>query len=307
MDILLQLVVLVCGIAGVALGAGWLVDSASRIAARLGISELVIGLTVVAFGTSAPELAVSVLAALKGTGDISVGNVVGSNIVNVTIILGAIAMIRPFATPHNIVRRDGPFMMIVSAALGLMLLNAILARWEAVILLVLFVAYLGYFFWKKEPLDESVTPAPMRGSDPLLLPASLAIVIVSSHYMVDAAVAIATEAGVSEWVIGSTIVAFGTSVPEFATSLIAVLKKRNDISLGNLIGSNIFNIVFILGVAGTIHPLTVESTARIDIVIMIVIAIVVYVLAVTSRTITRREGAVLFLLGVGQWVWGYMR
>lgn len=307
MDMFIQLIILTAGVAGVALGAGWLVDSASRIAARLGISELVIGLTVVAFGTSAPELAVSVLAALKGAGNISVGNVVGSNIVNVTIILGAIAMIRPFATPHNIVRRDGPVMILVSIALGLMLLNATLARWEAVILLAAFAAYLGYFFWKKEPLDETVAPASMRRYDPLLLPVSLAIVIASSHYMVDAAVTIATRAGVSEWVIGSTIVAFGTSVPEFATSLIAVLKKRNDISLGNLIGSNIFNIVFILGVAGTIHPLSVESTARIDIAIMIVIAVVVYVLAVTSRTITRLEGAVLFMLGAAQWVYGYMR
>ncbi|MCB2230278.1 calcium/sodium antiporter [bacterium] len=307
MDILVQVLLLVGGIAGVALGASWLVDSASRIAARLGISELVIGLTVVAFGTSAPELAVSVLAALKGSGDISVGNVVGSNIVNVTIILGAIAMIRPFSTPHNIVKRDGPVMIIVSAVLGLMLFDASLGRLESVVLLAIFAAYLGYFFWKKEAPDDTTPVSPMRRFDPLLLLVSLGLVIGASHVMVDAAVTIASRAGVSQWVIGSTIVAFGTSVPEFATSLLAVLKKRNALSLGNLIGSNIFNIVFILGIAGTIHPLSVALSSRIDVAIMVGIAVVVFVMAVTSRRISRLEGAVLFLLGVAQWVWGYMR
>ena len=156
-------------------------------------------------------------------------------------------------------------------------------------------------------MGDGPKPAPMRPLDPLMLPLSLAAVIGASHLMVGAAVSLAARAGVTEWVIGSTIVAFGTSVPEFATSLMAVIKKRNSLSLGNLIGSNIFNVVFILGVAGTITPLTIDLGARLDILFMIIITVIVYVLAMTARTITRLEGAILFVLGLAVWVYGFVR
>ncbi|MCB2230279.1 calcium/sodium antiporter [bacterium] len=299
--------IFVASIAVIAQGAIWLVDSASRIAARLGISELVIGLTVVAFGTSAPEVGVTVLAALKGAGDISVGNVVGSNIINLSIILGGTALFGVLRTPRMVIFRDGPFLLAITGAFIVMLLDYQLQPLDSIILLVLFVGYLTFLFVRKEPLDEEIDTSPMKWYDPFLTVLGLGMVVGGAHLMVESASFIARVYGVSEWIIGATIVAFGTSAPEIATSLVAAIRGKHAMSIGNLVGSNIFNLLLVLGIAGSINTLTVAQAARVDIIIMAGIAVIVYVFALTGRKVTRLEGGMLLALGLAHWVYSYMQ
>lgn len=306
-EILLQSAIFLASLLVIAKGAVWLVDSASRIAFRIGISELVIGLTVVAFGTSAPEVGVTVLAAIRGAGDISIGNVVGSNIINFTLILGGTALFGALKSPRGVLRRDGPFLIVVTAIFAVMLMDDLLAGWEAVILLLLFAAYLAWLFIKREPIGEEIETAPMKRYDPFLVVLGLVMVIGGSHFMVESAIVVARIAGISEWVIGATIVAFGTSAPEMATSLVAAIKGKHAMSLGNLFGSNIFNLLLVLGVAGSINNLTVSAAANADIWIMAVVMVIVLVFAVSAGKISRFEGAILTALGIGYWVFGYVR
>lgn len=306
-EILLQSAIFLASLLVIAKGAVWLVDSASRIAFRVGISELVIGLTVVAFGTSAPEVGVTVLAAIRGAGDISIGNVVGSNIINFTLILGGTALFGALKSPRGVLRRDGPFLIVVTAIFAVMLMDDLLVWWEAIILLLLFAAYLVWLFIKREPIGEEIETAPMKRYDPLLVVLGLAMIIGGSHFMVESAIVVARIAGISEWVIGATIVAFGTSAPEMATSLVAAIKGKHAMSLGNLFGSNIFNLLLVLGVAGSINNLTVSAAANADIWIMAAVMVIVLVFAISARRISRLEGAVLTALGIGYWVFGYLR
>lgn len=305
--ILLNCVIFSISILVIAKGAIWLVDAASRIAFKIGISELVIGLTVVAFGTSTPEVGVTVLAALRGAGDISIGNVVGSNIINFTLILGSTALFGALKSPRGVLRRDGPFLVVVTGLFVFLLMDNRLVRLEALLLLALFAGYLAFLFIKREPLDEDIETAPMKRYDPLLVVLGLAMIIGGSHFMVESAIVVARLAGISEWVIGATIVAFGTSAPEMATSLVAAIKGRHAMSLGNLFGSNIFNLLLVLGVAGSINNLTVSVAANADIWIMAIMMVIVLVFAITSKKISRREGAILTALGIGYWVFGYLR
>jgi cation:H+ antiporter len=302
-----NVLIFVASVALIAQGAIWLVDSASRIAARLGISELVIGLTVVAFGTSAPEVGVTVLAAIRGAGDISVGNVVGSNIINISIILGATALFGTLRTPRMVILRDGPFMIAVTALFVLMLMNHQLQRPESIVLLLVFVGYIGLLFVKREPLEDEVDTSPMKWYDPALLLMGLALVVGGAHFMVESASFIARVYGVSEWIIGATIVAFGTSAPEIAASLVAAIRGRHAMSVGNLVGSNIFNLLFVLGIAGSINTLSIDRASTADIFIMSGIAVVVYIFSVTRRSVSRFEGAILLSLGVAHWVYSYTR
>ena len=306
-EIVLQSVIFVVSLLVIAKGAVWLVDAASRIAFKIGISELVIGLTVVAFGTSAPEVGVTVLAALKNSGDISIGNVVGSNIINFTMILGGTALFGALLSPRGVIRRDGPFLIFVTALFALFLMDDVLGRFDALVLLLLFVGYLAFLFIKREPIGDDIETAPMKKFDPFLVVIGLAMIVGGSHYMVESAIVVARIAGVSEWVIGATIVAFGTSAPEMATSLVAAIRGRHAMSLGNLFGSNIFNLLLVLGIAGSINDLTVSAAANADIWIMSGVMVLVFIFAVTSRKISRLEGAILAGLGVGYWIFGYLR
>ena len=306
-SVALNCIIFAASIGIIAQGAVWLVDSASRIAARLGISELVIGLTIVAFGTSAPEVGVTILAALQNAGDISIGNVVGSNIINFTVILGGTALFGALRTPRLVVRRDGPFLIGITLAFALMIANDMLQHYESVLLLVLFVAYLLYLFIKKQPLDEEVDTTPMKTYDPILVIVGLVMVIGGAHFMVDSAVFLARTIGVSEWVIGSTIVAFGTSAPEIATSLAAAIKGRHAMSIGNLVGSNIFNLLLVLGIAGSIRELGVDPASGPDMLIMAGVTVLVYIFAVSGKKTTRFEGSLLVIVGIAYWVYGYLR
>ncbi len=279
-------------------GADFLVDSASVIAGRFGISDLVIGLTVVAFGTSAPEFAVTVSASLKNQASISVGNIVGSNIFNTGFILGLVALIAGIKTSRNLVYRDGVFMLCISLLLLVFLHDLRLDFYEALVFIILLILYLLYLFIKREMPDEEIPHHKARIADYIILPLSIAAVIAGGHYLVDSSTFIARSAGLSEWIIGVTIVAMGTSSPEMATSIAAVMKGRHGMSAGNLIGSNIFNILGVLGIAGILRPLSLARESLTSIYILCIMAFVVLIFMRRNYRISRIEGALLLLLSL---------
>ncbi|MFQ5710018.1 MAG: sodium:calcium antiporter [bacterium] len=287
-------------------GAGWLVDSAAKIAKRLGISELIIGLTVVAFGTSAPEFGVTILAALRGMGDISVGNIVGSNIFNLGFILGGTAIIHSLKTTRLVIHRDGLFLLFGALLLTVLLWNLQLNRVEGILLFSLLILYIGYLYWSRQPIDTEIPTGELRGWDPVLLFVGLAMVLGGSHFMVTSAVNVAKAFGISEWVIGATVVAAGTSAPEFATSLVAAMRKRYGISVGNLIGSDIFNMFGVLGLAAFLRDLPVDVGARLNLLVLTMMVALVLVFMRTGWVISRKEGSVLILIGLARWAYSFM-
>jgi cation:H+ antiporter len=305
MDILQDLVTILVSIIVLGKGAHWLVDAAARIAIRLGMSELVVGLTIVAFGTSAPEFGVTILAALRGMGDISVGNIVGSNIFNLGFILGGTAIFHSLKTNKTVVRRDGFFLLSGTLLLVAFLWNLSLDYLEGVILFTLLLVYVGYLIWKKEPIDDGVPTEELRWWDPFLLILGFAMVVGGAHFLVTSAVDLARVYGISEWVIGATIVAAGTSAPEFAISLVAALKGRHGISVGNLIGSDIFNIFGVLGIAAILRDLPVDDSARFNLVILVLMVIIVLVFMRRKWLISRREGIALVSIGIMRWVYSF--
>ncbi|PWH15281.1 MAG: conjugal transfer protein TraR [Anaerolineae bacterium] len=303
-----DLLIMLASIVSLWWGAVWIVESAVRIAKRLGLSELIIGLTVVAIGTSAPEFAVTVGAALEGQGDISVGNVVGSNIFNLGFILGGVALVRAICTTRTMVVRDGGMLIGTSLLLLLFLWDHRMGRFEGGILIALLVLYLGYLIWKKEPIEDSLPSGEFQWLDIFRLIAGIALVVGGGHFLVESAVRLARLLGVSEWVIGVTIVAAGTSAPEFATSLIAVIKGRHGVSAGNLIGSDLFNILGVLGLAALIRPMTVEASAVSSVLVLVgmVILVVVFLMR-TGWQISRWEGALLVAINLFRWILDFLR
>ena len=290
-------IVLVC-VGVIAKGAAWLVDSASKIAKRLGISELVIGLTILALGTSAPEFAVSILAALKGMGNIAIGNIVGSNIFNLGFILGGTAIIHSLKTSRTLIVRDGFFLLFGTFILLFFLWDLTLTKFEGGVLFSLLILYLGYLYVKREPLETKQVMGKMYWGDPLMLIGGLAMVLVGAHFMVESAINLARYMGISEWVIGATVIAAGTSAPEFATSLAAALRSRYGMSVGNLIGSDIFNLFGVLGVAGILNNITVSLDARMHLVFLSLMVALVLVFMRTGWVVSRREGYILVMIGL---------
>jgi cation:H+ antiporter len=295
-------------------GAQQVVETAARIAKRLQISELIVGLTLVAAGTSLPEFGVTLVAAFEEYPDISVGNIVGSNIFNLGFILGIIAVIRPIPTTRILIRRDGSA-LILATLLLLVLIAAdlTLGRVDGVILLAGLALYLGTVFaigridWVAPGLAVMVRGS---GSYAGLLAAlraaggvavGFALLGAGSHLLVNSAIPIARSFGLSQWVIGVTIVAAGTSAPEFATSLVGVLRGRYDISVGNVIGSDLFNLLGVLGVAGVLHPQAVESGARASLTALMAMVLLVVVFARTGWRLSRLEGLVLVLFALARW------
>ncbi len=293
-------------------GAELLVRGASRLAAAVGISPLVIGLTVVAFGTSAPELAVSVLSASAGQADIAVGNVVGSNIFNVLFILGLSALITPLVVAQQVVRLEVPLMVGTAMLLPLLALDGRLGRLDG---LLLFGGILVYTVWSirrsrqetaavQEEYDwefgAQADPAPKPGGTWRqlgLIVAGLVLLVAGSNWLVDGAVAIARAFGVSELIIGLTIIAAGTSMPEVATSIMASIRGERDIAVGNVVGSNIFNILAVLGLTSLVSPVgvTVSATAMaFDIPVMIAVSVACLPIFFTGHRIARWEGGLFF-------------
>ena len=306
MEILKDILIILLCIVVIAKGAVWLIDSAIKIARRLGISELVIGLTIVAMGTSAPEFSVTILAALRGMGDISVGNIVGSNIFNLGFILGGIAAIQGLKTDKKVIYRDGVFLFFGTLLLTGFLWDLTLWRVEGVILFALLLGYLGFLYWKKETFKIETRANQLRWSDPLLLLSGMGMVLGGSHFLVESAVDLAKAMGISEWVIGATIVAAGTSAPEFATSLVAALRGHHGISIGNLIGSDIFNLFGVLGLAGIMRNLPVDIGARSNLIMLAMMVFVVLVFMRTGWRVSRREGIVLVSLGLARWIYSFL-
>ena len=293
-------------------GASWIVDSAAAVARRFGVSELVIGLTVVAMGTSAPEFLVTATAAFKGLSDISLSNVVGSNIFNLGFILGLMAMIRPLKTNPTVLFRDGGLLLLTCLSILLMALAGVLGRPAGAVLLTVLIGYVGWLLWRGsrkelhlEMLDEVVERA-MRWWDPLRLAIGFAAITLGGNLMVDSARSIATELGVSDWVIGVTIVAAGTSLPELVTCLAAALKGRSDMLLGNLIGSDFFNFAGVLGLTCLLRPLAVSPSAMPGLVVLVSMVFLVLVLMRTGWKVRRWEGALLVALNLVRWAWDFM-
>ena len=302
MEILTDVTIVLVCVGIIAKGATWLVDSASKIAKRLGISELVIGLTILALGTSAPEFAVSILAALRGVGNIAIGNIVGSNIFNLGFILGGTAIIHSLKTSRILIVRDGFFLLFGTFILLFFLWDLTLTKFEGGVLFSLLILYLGYLYVKREPLETKQVMGKMYWWDPLMLIGGLAMVLVGAHFMVESAINLARYMGVSEWVIGATVIAAGTSAPEFATSLAAALRSRYGMSVGNLIGSDIFNLFGVLGVAGILNNITVSLDARMHLVFLSLMVALVLVFMRTGWVVSRREGYILVMIGLVRWI-----
>lgn len=301
---------LIVGLALLVAGAEFLVRGSASLALRLGIQPLVIGLTIVALGTSSPELLVSVKAALQNSPGLSLGNVIGSNICNIALILGIAAVIRPIEVHRQLLRLDIPVMVVSSIVLCLFLLNGILERWEGALLFAALLAYVGYSIIKArqmraalETFDTTHGDIEIESRRPLtlfaLIAGGLTLLLIGANLFVDGAIALAEMLGVSKAVIGLTIVALGTSLPELATSVVASVKKEGDISAGNVIGSNIFNLLCILGITALIQPLLSDAITTIDLLTMLGVACLTLPLLRTGFTLSRIEGAFLLLIYAG--------
>ena len=297
---MLSFVMLIVGFALLVWGADKFVAGASALARRLGVSPLLVGLTIVAFGTSAPELAVSLTAALQGANEIAVGNVVGSNIFNLLVVAGLSAVVCPLVMDRTLMRRDWPLSLLAAVVLCVMIApDLTISRIEGIILLVFFAATLFFqirsAMQNRNTLEDTGAEAFMP---PLLIGVNivlgLACIIIGGQLAVNGATGIARMFGLSETLIGLTIVAIGTSLPELVTSLVAARKGQNEIAMGNVIGSNIFNILLILGVSSVITPIPVLSTSIIDCLVLIGISIVFYLPARKGR-LGRVPGAIMAL------------
>ncbi|MFA6961228.1 MAG: calcium/sodium antiporter [Opitutaceae bacterium] len=299
-------------------GAQALVKGGASLALRLGLTPLVIGLTVMAFGTSSPEMVVSVQAGLTGNGAISIGNVVGSNICNIALILGLCALVTPLTASVQVIRREVPIMIGASVVALLMLMDGHLARWEGAVLLTGLIVYTVVTVRQAraetaatEAAKEYTTeigPKPEGlGKSVALVVGGLAGLILGSHFFVQGAVTLAESWGMSQVAIGLTIVAVGTSLPELATSLVAALKKESDVAIGNVVGSNTFNVLGILGVAALIRPIDAPGLEWGDLLVMLVVAIALLPLAKSGGRVSRWEGAALFSTYVGYTAWLLLR
>ena len=306
---MLDILFLVGGLALILLGANGLTDGAAAVAKRFNISDLVIGLTIVAFGTSAPELVISTMAALGGSADMAIGNVVGSNAFNVLMIIGVTAMVLPIKVGEGILSKEIPLVILASFVLAVcandILLDGgssnVISRIDGLVLLGFFLIFMRYTFaiarnGGDETEGEKIKEMPIWKSALFIL-GGLAGLIYGGQLFVDGASGIASSLGVSESIIGLTIVALGTSLPELATSVTAALKKNPGIAIGNVIGSNLFNIFFVLGCSATISPLPMGGINNVDMLVLISSALLFWLVGwfFKKRTITRVEGALLVI------------
>lgn len=303
------LVLFVVGLFLLVKGADWFVDAASAVARRFGVSPFFIGLTVVAFGTSAPELVVNLTSALSGSSDLALGNILGSNISNTLLILGLAAIIHPLVVARATSWKEIPLNLL--AVLVLLVMSAdsflgggasLLSRVDGIILLLCFVAFMAYSIALRTVDDEEEAPIPtIRGSvwrTALFIVIGLASLIVGGMWVVDGAVAIARAFGVGEAIIGLTVIAVGTSLPELVTSVVAAYKRRTDIAVGNIIGSNIFNILFVLGLTSTLTPLPVSGDLQNDMMVTAATALLLLVAVFTGKryVLDRKIGFVFVTL-----------
>lgn len=315
-DVITSLLFIACGIVLLVVGADALVSGASRIANRFGIPQLIIGLTIVAIGTSMPEISVSTSAALAGNTELAVGNVVGSNIFNILLILGLSALILPLSVQISLIRQEVPIMVGLSLLLFALVLDGSLSALESGLLLMLGIGYLMLLLVQARRAVRSVQNVTVDLPDengwtaripaPLLIVSGIMCLVGGAQLLVQGASAIALALGVSQLVIGLTVVAIGTSLPEVAASIAAVLRGQRDLAIGNVVGSNIFNITLCLGLAGVVAPdglVAPEQLINFDLRIMVLVAIVLLPLIFTDYEVSRLEGVVLLLWLIVYLVW----
>lgn len=308
---------LILGLVALYFGAEWLVQGASRLASSLGVSPVVVGLTVVSLGTSAPELVVCVVAAIQGNPGLAIGNVMGSNLANIGLILGLTSLIHPLEVQDRVVWREMPIMLLITAGIYPIAFDGLFNRTDGVVLLLVLLAYLVWVFRSRRHTDnnsqlglagnssESVLALELRDIGQVVL--GSATLVAGGYCLVEGAVGIATAFHISEVVIGLTIVAIGTSLPELATSLVAAMRQQVDIAVGNIIGSNIFNLTAILGTTALVEsimiPETMLSRELAGVVFMSLLLVPILMLRGSGR-IGRREGALLLAayIGLGWWL-----
>ncbi len=316
MSVIMPYIILIIGFLMLIKGADFFVDGSSSIAKKLRIPDIIVGLTIVAMGTSAPELAVSVSAALGGSSDISLGNVVGSNLLNILIILGLSAVIVPLSVDKSMFRRDFPMLLITAVVLPLICVISgnTAGRIGGIIMLVLFAVYM--FMTIKSAVDYRKNGEASEEENIKVLPwwksilytiGGAIIIVIGGNISVDSATEIARQLGISEAIIGLTVVALGTSLPELVTSVIAARKGNSDIALGNIVGSNIFNVLLILGVTSVIKPFSVTTDSIIDMIILLGVTIYLIITSATGKKISRAEGASFLALYCLYSVYIFMR
>lgn len=306
--IALALVMLVAGFVLLVKGADWFVDGAATLAEKLGIPQLVVGLTIVAMGTSLPEAAVSISAGLKGNAGITVGNIVGSNIMNILVILGVTALIVNVKIQMSTLKVEIPFMLAITVVFMIAgLTGNVITFPEGVILWVLFIVYLVYLYFlsKKNGSDASedeIKNMPIWKCL-LLIVIGAVMVVLGSNFVVDGATAIARAIGMSERFIGLTIVAFGTSLPELVTSVSAARKGNADIAIGNIVGSNVFNILFVVGTVALVCPVPFENKFIIDSIVALAAGVVLWISAFKHKELRRPAGVIMLLMYAGYFAW----
>lgn len=299
----LSFLYVLCGLALLPLGAEWLVRGSTKLALRIGVSALAVGLTVVAFGTGSPELALSIEAARAGNGSIVLGNIIGSNISNVCLVLGVAAIARPMTVRSELIRREMPIMIAVTIVFCAMLLDGIIGRVEGSVLLLgaityTIAAYQAAAHGESAPVDAEFVealPAPSRSvwKDVVVMAIGLVLLLTGAQLLLKGAVAVAGALGVSQVVIGLTIVAVGTSLPELATSVAAAIRREPDVAFGNVIGSNVLNILAVVGVAALIHPLAVQGLRTLDLVAIVGTAALLLPMMWRGSILNRWEGIIL--------------
>ncbi len=306
-EIIIQISILIAGLLLLTGGAEGLVRGSASMALRLGLSPLVVGLTVVAFGTSSPELFVSVKANLQQQGSIAIGNVVGSNIFNIAVILGISALIFPVGIGSQLIRQDIPILLGATVLFRVLVHDGVLTQNEGILLIVLILLYIALTVWlalrNREELivdefKDNLPDAKRHGVlfDVMLVTGGIVILLLGARIMIDSAVNLARLVGVSEAIIALTIVSAGTGLPELATSIVAALKKESDIAVGNIVGSNIFNLLCIAGITATIKPVVADGIRMFDLNSMVLITLILVPLMITGMRIGRREGLFLFVL-----------
>lgn len=330
MSMILTYIMLIVGFFFLVKGADWFVGGCSSVAKLLHVPTIIIGLTIVAFGTSAPEAAVSITAALKGSNDIAIGNVVGSNFFNLLVVVGLCAVIKPMKISKDILKKEFPQSILVGVLLLILSLDMwifkapsnTIGRIDGLILLILFA---GFVFIQVRNALKAMKSS-KNNADGLVLEAAevevhtlsplksilfiiigLALVIAGGDFVVDSATAIARSFGLSEAFIGLTIVAFGTSLPELVTSIVAAKKGENDLALGNVVGSNIFNILLVLGASAAVHPVTVAMDSIYDLIILTVVSLITYGFARIKFEINRLEGVLMVAMYAAYVVYLFIR
>ncbi|UOQ86872.1 calcium/sodium antiporter [Gracilibacillus salinarum] len=312
-------ILLIVGFALLIKGADFFVDGASHIAAALRVSPLIIGLTIVAFGTSAPEATVSIVAAIEGSAGVTVGNVIGSNIFNITLVVGIGALILPMLVENETIKKEIPFTLLAGLAMLILVSDVslqqsaenVVTRADGIILLLFFAIFLYYIFEvaknSRSKEEQNMVDHKAWGKNISVTVAGVAAIILGGELVVNSATEIALSFGMSETLVGLTIVAVGTSLPELVTSVTAAIKKESDIAIGNIVGSNIFNILLVLGITAVISPLTIDNRVFFDIIVMLLLTIILLVFSRTNFKVGRREGGFLTISYIAYMVYIIIR